>query len=603
MTRLPRLLDGSMQEVCRLHPVSLELELNLSPLSTAVMTLPPDDPDVAVGRFIELYTPQGSTGIFRVEQAEQTFTGTTRLHLQHGLVTLADGLIPGQNEEGTTASLRSILTTLLSHQSQWTLGQVDVPDTLLLTWRYDYANLLESLLAIMKELPGYRLAFDQSALPWTLNVRALADDDPNECRLSRNLESLTVETDRSELCTRLYIPGAAQPLEADTIAQYGTVTRSLAADDDLPQEELLARGRQYLEAHKHPQLMVSLHALDLSQCTGESLDRFTLGHPCRVCLPEKGSPILQRVVSIAYPDLIADDQQLRLTLATQAQTTADVLSSLIIDTTVVKKKIVHQAEAIRDNQRLILEAEEAIELRAKEISLISERLDVQARDITVNAENIAANAKNISVNAKDIDVNAENIAANANAIAVNARDIDLNAERITANANAISVNARDIDVNAENIATNARNISVNSQNISVQAQNINANAQSIAANAQAISLKADKIDLQGYVTMQEFEALEGTVNSLFASDLVVHGLSSDYVTAGEGDFDNLVFGTLNGVNTEWKSHYVLTGIGTISQSKRYLNVRLADGSSAALDIVTNVSISPNGTYLNYFGKA
>ena len=52
-----------------------------------------------------------------------------------------------------------------------------------------------------------------------------------------HLRSLTIETDRSELCTRLYLPGVEAPLEADTIAQWGVVSRSLDASSDLTEEE------------------------------------------------------------------------------------------------------------------------------------------------------------------------------------------------------------------------------------------------------------------------------------------------------------------------------------------------------------------------------
>ena len=38
--RLPRLLDSGMKEIARLNPVSLSIEENLSPLSTAEMVLP-----------------------------------------------------------------------------------------------------------------------------------------------------------------------------------------------------------------------------------------------------------------------------------------------------------------------------------------------------------------------------------------------------------------------------------------------------------------------------------------------------------------------------------------------------------------------------------
>lgn len=46
--RLPRLLDSNLHEKDRLHCISLSLEINLDPLSTAEMKLPPAAPVVAV---------------------------------------------------------------------------------------------------------------------------------------------------------------------------------------------------------------------------------------------------------------------------------------------------------------------------------------------------------------------------------------------------------------------------------------------------------------------------------------------------------------------------------------------------------------------------
>ena len=86
---MPRLLDANLCEIRRLAPQSLSLEMNLRALSTAEMVLP-GTPQVEVGTFLELFNQQGSTGIFRVEQAEIRYPAATYLTLKHALVTLAD---------------------------------------------------------------------------------------------------------------------------------------------------------------------------------------------------------------------------------------------------------------------------------------------------------------------------------------------------------------------------------------------------------------------------------------------------------------------------------------------------------------------------------
>lgn len=97
--RLPRLLDGSMQEAMRLHPSSLRLELTLEPLSQAVMVLPESHEFVAPGDFVELYKPVGSAGIFRVVSTETDYGpgGVQTVWLEHGLCTLSDDLIAGEH--------------------------------------------------------------------------------------------------------------------------------------------------------------------------------------------------------------------------------------------------------------------------------------------------------------------------------------------------------------------------------------------------------------------------------------------------------------------------------------------------------------------------
>ena len=260
--RLPRLLDGSMKELARLNPVSLSLDENLSPLSTAEMVLPEGECSAETGQFVELYTSHGSAGIFRVQQAEQDYGGRVTLALEHGLTTLGDGIMPGESEQSGTT--RQLLADILACQPQtmWTLGTVAVPDSRTLTWKCDHSNLLESLCGLMDELTGYRLTYDQSVFPWVLNVEAMSDDDGCECRLSRNLSSLRVEEDRSELCTRLYVSGLSSPLDADTIDTYGVITRYMDADPDIGSDELTKQGLAYLEAHKEPAISVTMDAVD-----------------------------------------------------------------------------------------------------------------------------------------------------------------------------------------------------------------------------------------------------------------------------------------------------------------------------------------------------
>ena len=488
---LPRIVNASGQEVARLNPSSLALDLNFSPLSTAVMTLPEGEPEPPVGTLIEIPTPRGSAGVFRVQQAEHTYQGDMRLHLEHGLVTLSDGLIPGTMEEPQQSTARAILGQILSHQSMWKLGTVEVPDSVVLSWFYDYSNLLESLLSVLDELPGYYASCDQSTVPWTLNVLAVDDIVQSECRLTRNIESLTVETDRSELCTRLYVVGLPAPLDADTIDQYDVIERSMTGDEGLSAEELTKAGQRYLEEHKHPALTVSINAVDLSEATGDSMDSFLLGALCRVCLPDYGQTINQRIVTLSWPDMVADESYVRLTLANKTQTTSDALAGLIIDTTIQRKMLVNQANEI-------------------------DRLVVRT----------IANEEQINIIAPEINILAKEVEA-----------------------------------------------------------------------------KADLILLDAYVKITELETTNAKIDNLVNGLTQAMVLDALLVKGNQGEFAFLAANsfTLADRMAQWQTATVGNGVVNISQSKRFLNVMLADGTSESLDIVTNVSATGGQTSLNFLG--
>ncbi len=458
--RLPRLMDSQLIELCRLEPTHLSIQLNMS-LSTATMTLPPQSPQVTTGQLVELYTQRGSAGIFRVQQVERDWNTATRISLTHALVTLADTTIPGTGETRTLPAAQ-LFTQLLAHQSLWQPGDVEVPADVLFTFRAQDANLLESLTDLMAELPDYRLDFDQTVFPWKLHLRALSDACATECRLTRNLRSLTIETDRSELCTRLYLPGMEAPLEADTIAQWGVVSRSLDASSDLTAEELTQRGQRYLDLHKNPQVTVTMDAADLYDLTGAALDSFHLGSPCRVCLPE-GETLTQRIVSLAWQDVYGAPEQVRVTLANRSSNASTVLAGLIVDTTQVKKQITYQWNDLAAQKKLLIAAQESITLQA--------------------------------------------------------RDIDLLAQKITAQAESIDLHATDILPLRSGIEDNTAAITL-------------ANGR-IDAQANTIALKADKIDLQGYVTMEEFEADFASLIEGYALEFSTDDLSVGTITLGE----------------------------------------------------------------------
>ena len=209
--RLPRLLDADLHEKDRLHCISLSLEINLDPLSTAEMKLPPTAPLVAVDDFIELFSPYGSVGIFRVYRTDENVEYGTDCSLRHGIVTLADDLVTAGN--AITAPVAQVFASLLAMQTTplWVLGDCEVPEDLEMVLERNYQTLLSAFTSLTAQLPdGYAWDPDQTVSPWRLNLRKMPQEAACEFRMSRNVRSLTIATDREAQCTRVYAFGAGE---------------------------------------------------------------------------------------------------------------------------------------------------------------------------------------------------------------------------------------------------------------------------------------------------------------------------------------------------------------------------------------------------------
>lgn len=398
---LPTVLDEALRPIARLHPTELSVTLNLRPPSRAAMRLPPGE-RVALHTLVALETPQ-SAGIFRVTGVDEIPGEGMDVTLRHTLSTLSDDLMPGTGS--LTGPVRQVLETLLAHQTgphRWTLGDVETTEGQTLSCTYSNSNLLTALLNILDELPDMYLEPEQSGNVWRVHLRAMRPDDACECRLTRNLQSLTVSVDDSELCTRVYMRGLAQPEDAPSIADWGVVSRYLTANRRLKPEAMRTLARQYLDSHSEPGVTVSLDAMDLHRVTGETLDSFPLGRICRVALPEQSTVIRQRVTSITYPDVYGDPTRARVTLANQQADTADVVSGLMAHVSVVYQGL----EAV--DGVLTLQAEQ-IELLAQQIELNAEQITLNAEQIELHAEQIALKADSVTVDGLTTRINAAEV--------------------------------------------------------------------------------------------------------------------------------------------------------------------------------------------------
>jgi hypothetical protein len=320
--RKPRLLDKDLNEVKRLQPDMQTIELNITPLSTASLSLA-DGSGVRIRSFVELYNAKGSVGIFRVSLPEESYGGGERVTLEHGICVLDDAVVSGMGKiKGTP---REVLTSILTHQTtkargqyMWALGNVEAPDDMQISVDHDGTKTLEMLSRVMQELDGYMLSFDQSVFPWLVHVRKKPEKAACEGRLSRNIRTIRRTMDDSDQCTRLIcslLDGGY--IESDTIDVWGEIEKEITLNDDMPKEDAATYCRRYLDNRKNPAVSIEMDADEWFAMTGERLDRFENGDICLLALPEYGVVIEERIVSMTYMDALGKPEAVTVSLANQ----------------------------------------------------------------------------------------------------------------------------------------------------------------------------------------------------------------------------------------------------------------------------------------------
>lgn len=576
----PRLLDKNLKEIARLHPTSAMATLSLTPLSTASLVLPGDeDVKPEIRQFVELFGDRESLGIFRISEIRSEYGTSRTLSLEHAIATLDDSLT--DEDETFSGGMKAIMQAILAHQnaSHWQVGQVDDTKT-------DYSitasrsTCLQVLQEAAKQAENCYLAFDQSSYPWTVSLLRLPDGVKSECRITRNIEDVSIAFDDSSLCTRVYssqLEGGH--LDADTVSTWGVVSQAIQLDEKEEQAKNTEIAQKYLDENKNPAVSVTIGAIRLAEITGEPLDSFSLGDLCRVALPEWGVAMDERIITMGFSDLVGDPMRVRLTLSSK-QDNASIALAMVAKTT-------------RQLTRTVVEQHKHITETDQELLLHADRISAVAREINLKADSADVTVLGERVSQAEIDIDGVNAAITLKADQKEVTDLGTrlsSAEIKVDGANAqiiLKADQKTVDEQGGRIA--AAEIKIDGANGRIDAQ------------AEEIALKADKIALEGYVTMEQFEALEGQVDNLWSDQLIVKSLSADNVTAGTGDFDELVFGTIAGKNATFRSKSVAVGISGVTQNKRYLNIRLADGGTAQLDIVTDVSVKLNYSTINYLG--
>lgn len=514
---LPRVVDQNGNELRRLNVIDASVSLSLQPLSTAQIMIPLFE-NLEMRELVQMYTSQGFAGVFRVRSPGQNYRMESKQYaLDHAIVELGDYIVNSDAELNTSA--RSIINTIFSHYkgSLWILGNV-VP-TEVIQYSLNHDDVLTALMGVMEQLPDYMMQFNQNTVPWQLNIIRKPQTVTGEGRLSRNVVSARISEDDNSLCTRIVSPDLPNgKMDADTIGTYGVVERFIGKDEDQASSAFISDCNKYLAQHKNPLLSVSLELRDLEQITGESLDGITVGDLYRLALPDYDTTIEQPVISLSWRSVYGDPGAINVMLANEEFTMTSAFHNVAGAGGGLSSIGSTSRSLAKANQKIIRE-------------------EVKLRETELTVQNAVENLEEawVEIDAHGVEIGAQQ------------RTTDLLAERVTTNEATLTVQAREIaakvsyaefDDLGDRVSSAEASLSVQAGQIQSKVSQTDYNGNTIASlinqTATTILIQAAHINLNGYVTANQFDALSASFNNLISGNL-----TASKIIASTGNFSNL----------------------------------------------------------------
>lgn len=340
IVRLPRLLNADMSEKARPVPSKLPMTIETYGVSTAQMTLGEDQPDVKLHDIFELFTIDGSVGLFRATNTAWTVRNSRVITLRHCRDTFADSV--WKRPDGTnldySGTVPDFLAEIISRQviPYWQLGVCE--DTS--AWKKSgiyYTRLSDLLDELEKKRKDYIFAYDFSTTPWTLNYVHVPGDIA-EFRLSRNVTGCKISYDDESLCNKLYMTWSVNTEDgrvksiltfenSASQAVYGVIEKTVdVKESDEPSAE--AWAADYLATHGDPSVQISIDGGNFYALTGVALDNASRGKIARVALPDYGVTVMERVISIKYADALNEPHTITADLSNNSENVASTLAQI-----------------------------------------------------------------------------------------------------------------------------------------------------------------------------------------------------------------------------------------------------------------------------------
>lgn len=394
-------------------------------------------------------------------------------------------------------------------------------------------------------------------------------------------------------------------------ALHGVHTAVVSITDAEDAADLLTKTWEQLQIMQMPTVKADATISDMEMVPGHSHEQIRIGDLVAIWL-DAGYVVEARIIGIKRNYIRR--WLTKITIGDKTATLQSQVADLIASAT-------HTFERLTIYQNRFEEDEELIQLNAAVIQLNAEHIQENADTIIEHAQWILNQAELIELKANQDDMDKAVLRLDAAESALTAQ-----ADTITAQGQLIQANADNIEANAQSIIAQANEITLKAAQDDLEKVVIRLDSAEGALTAQAeeIHLKADKTYVEELFAeaIKTDELESGILEVLSYADIpyiTAVGMSvqdlylTNWLEARSADIEELIaadamFTALNttglsvdGTAATWEERTVLTGIGTISQSKRFLNLALADGGSVQLDVVTDVSITPTTGYIKYLG--
>ena len=309
--------------------------------SSAVITVGPEAPAIGVSDWLRDETDPGAGIVWRVKSVATDYATDTRtITCEHMVAALKDmimfgevkpGMMSGNTKDKNCTAYQAV-RYILNRASDWTVGTVGYSKSA--PYNFNGDDLYSALETVTSSLMDAWWSYDFTAYPFKLSIKPKSTDVQCEMRMDRNIQSLKKTIDRTRMFTRFY-PIGSKDLHISgggyvekNANLYGVVCKTETDQTKKTEAELTAWANERLNNHAEPIVTVTVSGIDMSEATGEALDKLTLGTVCRMPLPEYGTTLTERITQLSWSDKIADPESVSITLANQVEDVASIVNQL-----------------------------------------------------------------------------------------------------------------------------------------------------------------------------------------------------------------------------------------------------------------------------------